>query len=118
MEYGDHTFPRLLKEPGVRGYSRNRKAELIAMLRDSEPPPQIQTWEPMRSQLQNSRTRGLQHTRPPHPMRPPPPSPLPSVKFRPDRPRQPELLRQLEERNPQLFRIQDQNSLLPLNHIS
>ena len=50
-----------------------------------------------------------QHTRPLHPTRPPPPppsqvigtaaQPLQSVRFRPDRPRQPELLRKLEERH-------------------
>ena len=73
------------------------------MLQDSKvsqpqpPSPQLQTWD----------TRP-QHTRPPHPTRPPPLPPpsqallaLPSVRFRPDRPRQPELLRHLEERNPQ-----------------
>ena len=55
MEYGDHTVPRLielLKEWGVRGYSRKREAELTVMLRDSnsrppgcnkpQPPPQLQ----------------------------------------------------------------------------
>ena len=42
------------------------------------PPPQLQTWEPTR--------------------------PSPSVRFRPDRLRQPELLRQREERDPQLVR--------------
>ena len=93
MEYGDYMIPRLkelLKQRRVRGYSRKRKAELIPMLRDSDsrpsglsdpqpalwlPPP---TWGPTRSQC----------TRPPHPMRPPPPSPSqawPSVSFRPDR---------------------------------
>ena len=49
----------LLKEQGVRGYSRKRKAKLITILRDSDsrlpghselqPSPQLQTWEPMRS---------------------------------------------------------------------
>ena len=42
-------------------------------------------------------------TMPPRHTRPPPPPPQ-SVRFRPDRPRQPELLRQLEERNPQPVR--------------
>ena len=37
----------------------------------------------------------------PAPCTRPPRLPLPSVRFRPDRPRQPELLRKLEERNPQ-----------------
>ena len=52
-------------------------------------------------------------TRPPRPTRPPPPlmsrvkappTQARLVRFRPDRPRQPELLRQLEERNPQPVR--------------
>ena len=51
MEYGDHTVPRLrelLKEQGVSGYSRKRKAELIMMLRANDSTaPQLQTWEPM-----------------------------------------------------------------------
>ena len=47
----------LLKEQGKRGYSRKRKAELIAILRASDsrtpghskpqPPPQLETFEPM-----------------------------------------------------------------------
>ena len=65
---------------------------------ESQPPPQLQTWEPTRPQ----RTRLSRPTRPP---------PLPSasqhpqsVRFRPDVLRQPELLRQLEVRNSQLVR--------------
>ena len=54
----------LARERGLRGYSRLRKAELIALLR---PLPQAQ---------------------------------VQSVRFRPDRPRQPELLRQLDKRQP------------------
>ena len=65
-------------------------------------------WEPTRTEPQRGQTR------PPHPRRPPPPpqvshsivqvlhqpkEPAPLVRFRPDRPRQPELLRQSEERN-------------------
>ena len=75
----------LAREGGLRGYSRLRKAELIAVLH-----PALQT-------------------RPQRPTRPPPPPPSQTrrvpqaevqlVKFRPYRPRQPELLRQLEERN-------------------
>ena len=75
MEYEDHVVPRLreiLRERGVRGYSGKKKAELIAMLRASDPQPpsraspQPQTWKPTRPQC----------TRPPHPTRPPPPLPM------------------------------------------
>ena len=59
----------LARERGLRGYSRLRKAELIALLQNN-PPLQAAT------------------RRPPRPTRPPPPPPL-SVRFRPDRPRQP-----------------------------
>ena len=81
MEYGDHTVPRLgkhLKDWGVMDYYGKRKAELIAMLRvsDHQPSPQLQTWEPTRPQYS---------TRPLH--RPQ------LVRFRPDRSKQPELLR-------------------------
>ena len=42
----------LVKECGLRGYSRLKKAELIAFLRDNlqlgtRPPPQMSTWEPI-----------------------------------------------------------------------
>ena len=73
----------LVKGLGLRGYSRLKKDELIAFIQNN-----------------------LQCTRPPRPTRPPPPPPLvpplqaPSIRFRPDRPRQPELLRQLNERQP------------------
>ena len=64
----------LVREHGLRGYSRLRKAELIAMLQNNPPVPL---------------------TRPPRPTRPPPPPPkaiaahAQSARFRPDRPRQP-----------------------------
>ena len=42
----------LVRECGLRNYSRFRKAELIAFLRDNEQrrqrPPQMSTWEPNR----------------------------------------------------------------------
>ena len=45
----------LTRERRLRGYSRLRKAELIALLQDNEhqaqrqpPPPQMSTWEPNR----------------------------------------------------------------------
>ena len=61
----------LAKERRLRYYSILKKDELIALLQDNQP----------------TRTR---------PTRPTTPSPLPPqlVRFRPDRPRQPELLRQ------------------------
>ena len=78
----------LTKEHGLRGYSGVRKAELIELLQNNPPPASQPDSQP----------------RPGHPMRPPPP-PLsqasPSVRFRPDRSRQPELLRQLNERQRQ-----------------
>ena len=64
MEYDQWTVPRLrdiLKERGVRGYLRQRKAWLIAILRATDPQPPS-TWELMRR-------------RPLHPMRPPSPPP-------------------------------------------
>ena len=67
------------REHGLRGYSQLRKAELIALL---HPAPQ-------------TRPTGPHEQRPPRPNRPPPPPPQ-SVKFGPDRPRQPELMRKLE----------------------
>ena len=86
----------LMREHGLRGYSRLRKAELIELLRNNQPlarPPPI----PALRQIPDLRPPC---TRPPRPTRtPPPPSSL--VRFRPDRPRQPELLRKLEEKNPQ-----------------
>ena len=55
----------LTRENGLRGYSRLRKAELIAFLQDNEhqalrrphlnrsppPPPQMSTWEPQRERV-------------------------------------------------------------------
>ena len=74
----------LVKERGLQGYSNLRKAELITFLQNNLQPS-------------TSTLRPDTQTRPPRPTRPPPPPPQ-SVRFRSDRPRQPELLRQLEER--------------------
>ena len=75
----------LTKEHGLRGCSELRKDELITFLQN------------------NLRPTPAPRHHPQHPTRPPPPPPAPqhpqSVRFRPDRPRQPELLRQLEERH-------------------
>ena len=66
----------LVREHRLRGYSRLRKAELIAFLQDNTPQ------EP----------QALRQQRPPRPSRPPPPPPQMST-WEPidDRPRQPEL---------------------------
>ena len=77
----------LARERGLRGYSRLRKAKLIALLRPAPP----------------TRPAGPRERRPPRPCRdlpPPPQAQAQSVRFRPDRLRQPELLRQLDERQP------------------
>ena len=84
------------KERGLRGYSKLKKAELITFLQNNLPAP---------------RPRQL------HPTRPPPPPPQ-SVRFRPDRPRQPELLRQLGERQPSsqemdIFKLQEMTKNRP-----
>ena len=77
----------LARERGLRGYAWLRNAELIALLQNNPPPP----------------PPPAPRTRAPRPTRPPPPPPLQaqSVRFRPDSPRQPGLMRQLDKRNPQ-----------------
>ena len=85
----------LARERGLRGYSRLRKAELIALLRPAPPTRPAVPGDPLRG--------GPHKQRPSRPSRDPPPPPqvqAQSVRFRPDRPRQPELLRQLDERQP------------------
>ena len=82
----------LMREYGLRGYSWLRKAELIALLQNN-PPPTPRTPAPCARPPTALRTRPPRPTRPPPP---PPPPPLPSVRFRLDRPRQPELMRRLE----------------------
>ena len=57
----------LTKEHGLRGYSRMKKADLIAFIQDNLQPP-------------------VPQTRPPRPTRAPLPPPQ-LVRFRPDRPR-------------------------------
>ena len=82
----------LTRERGLLGYSRLKKAELIAFLQPCTRPPPIPAL----------RSPPAMCTRPPRSTRPPPPPPLQAiaaqaqlVRFRPDRPRQPKLLRQL-----------------------
>ena len=62
----------LERERGLRGYSRMRKTQIIDLLRNYSP--------------QTTRSTGAQPT-----------NSEPSVRFRPDRPRQPELLKKLED---------------------
>ena len=114
MDYNNIRLARLKaleRERGLRGYSRLRQAELIALLQNN-PPPQA---------APRTRPTPAPQIMPPRPNRPPP-SPLPqapralqpptvergprtrgvqpaeahSVRFGPDRPRQPELMRRLE----------------------
>ena len=102
MEYEGHTVPRLRDTPEVQAQPSNSRPPGC-----SKPPPQLPTWEPMRPQPLRSYKPMARTwpTRPLHPTRPPPPPPVsapqasPSVRFIPDRLRQSELLRQLEERN-------------------
>ena len=87
MDYEDMRVAELIaivREHRLRGYSRLRKAELIALLRDNlQPPPRPapRPEGPCKQRLIQPRQL--------------------SVRFRPDRPRQLELLWKLEERNPQ-----------------
>ena len=70
----------LAKERGLRGYSKFKKGEFVTFLRNNlQPTPR---------------------PRPQHPTRPPALQHPQLVRFRADRPRQPQLLRQLQERQP------------------
>ena len=86
----------LAKERGLKGYSKLKKAELITFLQNNLQPTLAPHTRPIPAPC----------TKPPKPTRPPPPHPqmstwepiddrlkptLPSVRFKPDRPRQPEL---------------------------
>ena len=76
------TEPKALaREHGLRGYSRLRKDALINFIRDLERRPQPR-----------------QPTQPQQPMQP---NQTQSVRFRPDRPRQLELMQRLEGIPPQ-----------------
>ena len=85
----------LARESGLRGYSRLRKAELIELL---EKKPTV--CQASSNACSKTNTCPRPRTRPPRPTRAPPPPPL-LVRLRQDRPRQPESLGKLEERNPQ-----------------
>ena len=75
----------LAKEHGLRGYSKLRKAQLIASLREqSTRPPEPRPMPPPRPiPAPRPPTPPAPRPRPPRPTRPPPPPPV--------RPRQPEL---------------------------
>ena len=46
----------LTREHGIRGYSRLRRAELVALLQNNPPPlPQMSTWEPIDDRLRPDR---------------------------------------------------------------
>ena len=46
----------LARERGLRGYSRLRRAELVALLQNNPPPPpQMSTWEPIDDRLRPDR---------------------------------------------------------------
>ena len=48
----------LARERGLRGYSRMRRAELVALLQNNPPPPsQMSTWEPIDDRLRPDRPR-------------------------------------------------------------
>ena len=101
----------LARERGLRGYSQLRKAELIALLRPAPRTRPAVHRDPLRGGPREQRPpRPFGHTPwrpsrgpcPPTPWRPPllPPQAIAtqvqSVRFRLDRPRQPELMRSLE----------------------
>ena len=71
------------RERALSGYSRLRKAELIALLGNNPPPPP-------------PRARPPRLLRPSRDLPPPLQVQTQSIRFRPDRPRQPELMRRLE----------------------
>ena len=89
----------LAKERGLRRYSKLRKAELIALIQEGDPPPPPSTPPPQHSQ------RGVEGNQG-------------GVRFRPDRPRQPELLeerqsnpltaRQMKRRRNELNKLNEQ----------
>ena len=64
-------FKALMRERGLRNYSRLRKAELIELIRNEQEP--LQSWEPSIPQMGPIPQRTL--NRPPQPTRPPPPPP-------------------------------------------
>ena len=81
---------QILKVRGVSGHSRKRKDELIEMLRESESLRPTPAHRPTRLAPAPSPAGASRMT-----------PDLFGVRFRPDRPRQPELLRQSEEKQRQ-----------------
>ena len=71
----------LARDRGLRGYSRLRKAEIIELIRNDQPP--LQNWEPNRL-LRPPRTaeRVAGTSRAPKPTRPPPPPPIGVTPFK------------------------------------
>ena len=89
----------LAREHGLRGYSRLRKAELIALLHPVPPTKPADSGGPLRG--------GLCEQRPPRPSRDPLPSPL--VRFRPERLRQQQLAER--QQSPQEMNIFEQQEM-------
>ena len=55
----------LTRERGLRGYSRLRRAELVALLQNNPPPPpQMSTWEPIDDRLRPDRSALLRLRQP------------------------------------------------------
>ena len=50
----------LARERGLRGYSRMRKADLIAFLQNNERLAQVSTWEPQREPQGEAQTEARQ----------------------------------------------------------
>ena len=103
MDFENLRMPELkalVRERELVSYSQMRKAELIELLRNNQlstRPAGSHTQRPPIPAPRQTPALRPPRTRPPRPNRPPPTPP--SVRFRPDRPRQPELLRKPEERN-------------------
>ena len=79
----------LVKEHGLRGYSRLNKAELIVFIRYNlqpctRPPPQMSTWEPTDDRPRTPPS--IPALRPPPPRPRPAPRPLPPLRPSPPRP--------------------------------
>ena len=61
----------LTREHRLRGYSRMRRAELVALLQNNPPPPpQMSTWEPIDDRFRPDRPSPWRPRQPPQSMGP------------------------------------------------